>query len=358
MSRYIVRRLVQAVPIFFGITLLSWILMSAAGNPLQILTVFKEDAKPEERARVAALLGLNDPWPVQYIRWLVGDDWLRWDTNEDGIADQSFLVPLDSDGDGQPDAPGKRRGILRGDFGNSFALKRPVLDLIFERLPATLEINIPSLIIGLLVGVSVGILAAITRGGLIDNLIRVFAVILNAVPTFWLSLLLLLIFGSMLRVLPLGDRCRLTLEASCPPIWQRLEYLVLPLLIATIGTVAGLSRVMRASMLDVVGQDYIRVARAKGLRSRMIWLRHAARNALIPVATGLGPAITGLVGGSVIIEQIFNYPGVGRTLFGAAVGRDYPLVMASVIIAAVTTILGYLLSDILYAVIDPRIKFS
>jgi peptide/nickel transport system permease protein len=355
-SRYIARRLLQSIPIFFGITLISYLLMTLSGNPVLTL-VMQPEMTQEQIARTAARLGVNDPWPIQYLRWLLGDDWMRWDANGDGIADHAFLVPLDPIGDGKPE-PGTRRGILRGDFGDSFSLKRPVLDLLLERLPATLEISLTSFIIGIIGGILLGIVAAVKRGGLIDNALRMLSAIFNAIPIFWLGLLSLLVFAVQLHILPLGDRCSLTMADTCPPIYERLQYMVLPVAMEAVGLIAGLTRLMRASMLDVIGEDYIRTARAKGLRERGIWLVHAARNALIPIATGLGPAITGLIGGSVIIEQIFNYPGVGRTLFQAAVGRDYPVVMASVIYAAVATIVGYLLSDILYTIIDPRIQFS
>jgi peptide/nickel transport system permease protein len=346
----------QAIPTFFGITILSYMLMSASGNPVQVLT-FKPNIKPEEIQRVARMLGVTDPWPVQYLRWLLGDDWMRWDADGDGNADGSFLLAL-TEADGSPLPPGTRRGVLRGDFGNSFLFKRPVIDMLTERLPATLELSVTQLVIGGSIGVLLGILSAVRRGSIIDNVTRVLSVMFNAVPTVWLGLILLLVFGSYLKLLPLGDRCGMTLEPSCPPIWQRVQYMVLPVLVLASGFVAGYSRIMRASMLDIIGQDYVRTARAKGLRANSIWLLHAAKNALIPIATTLGPAITGLLTGAVLTETIFNYPGVGKLLTDAAIGRDYPMVMASVIYGAFATILGYLLSDILYSMIDPRIRFK
>lgn len=357
MIRYVIRRLVQAIPTFFGITILAYLLMTASGNPVQALALLPKAGR-EEQERLAKLLGVNDPWPLQYTRWLLGDDWLRWDTDGDGKADHSFLVPLDVDGDGEADPPGTHVGVVRGDFGNSFVKKRPVLDIIFERLPSTLELSVASLIIGTVLGLLVGILAAVKRGQRFDNFSRVLAVTFDAIPNFWLALMLILVFGSALKVLPIGDRCKLTLDDSCPPVYQRLQYMVLPVFVFSTGLISGYSRLMRASMLDVMGQDYIRTAQAKGLTDRMVLYKHAARNALIPIATFLGPAITGLLGGAVIIETIFNYPGVGKTLFEAATSRDYPVVMAATIYGAVATILGYLLSDILYAWIDPRIRFS
>lgn len=356
MSRYILRRLFQSIPTMFGITFMSFLLMGVSGNPLLALTVQPEMTQ-EHINRVAARLGINDPLPVQYVRWLMGDDWLRWDSDGDGTSDHSFLIPLDANNDGQPEPPGTRRGVMRGDFGNSFSLKRPVLDLIFERIPATLELSITTLVIGTTIGILLGILAAVRRGGIFDNSLRLFAAVANSLPGFWLALMLLLVFAVQLRIFPIGDRCRLTMEPSCPPIFMRLEYMALPVFAACVGFIGGLARFMRVCMLDEIGQDYIRTASAKGLTNRQIWLGHAARNALLPIATGLGPAITGLLGGSIVLETIFNYPGLGLTLLNAASARDYPVVMAAVIYGSLATILGYLLSDILYTWLDPRIEF-
>ncbi|MDX1990964.1 MAG: ABC transporter permease [bacterium] len=358
MLKYVLRRLLQAVPTFFGITLLAYLLMATTpGGPLGALVFGNPNLSPREQEQLAIRLGLNDPAPIQYLRWLLGDDWMRWDSDGDGLSDGSFLIPLDANGDGEAEPPGDRRGILRGDFGTSFFNRRPVLDLLVERLPATLELSVTSLIVGTIIGVGVGVLAAINRGGVFDNVSRIVAVIFNAVPGFWLGLILLLLFAVTLDIFPLGDRCRTTLDDSCPPLHQRLEYVVLPVFILATGPIAGFSRFMRASMLEVVSQDFIRTARAKGLSTRTVWFKHGMRNALIPIATFLGPALTGLLGGAVVTETVFNYPGVGRTVVQAFVQRDYPVVMAVTIYAAVATILGYLLSDILYAIIDPRIRY-
>jgi peptide/nickel transport system permease protein len=343
MYRYIMRRLIQAVPTLFGITLLSFLIMTASpGGPAALLT-FDPNIPQEARERQAAMMGANDPWLVQYIHWLVGDDWRQ----------------RDIDGDGEPDMWGQRQGILRGDFGQSFfRSRRDVLDLIGDFVLPTLELMTASLLFGIGLGIPIGIIAAIRRGGAFDNITRVLAVIFNAVPNFWLGLILILIFGSWLGVLPLSGRCKPVVIGGCPPVYERLEYLIMPTL--TLGTVfiASYSRYMRTSMLDVIGQDYIRTAHAKGLSGRMVWFRHGARNALIPIATFLGPTITGLIGGSVITETIFSWPGLGRQFLQAIISQDYPFVMAAVVIGAIATILGYILSDILYALIDPRIRFS
>ena len=255
-------------------------------------------------------------------------------------------------------SPGDRYGILRNDFGNSFFYKRPALDILVERLPATIELAVPSLLIGATLGIIIGILAAVYYGRLFDKVSRVGAVIVSSIPDFGLGLLLLLFFGVQLGILPLGGRCKTTLDPSCPPLHERLEYLLLPTFVLAAGAVAGYSRYMRASMLDVVHQDYIRTARSGGLQERRIWLRHGMRNAFIPIATFLGPSITLLLIGAAVIENVFSWPGVGRLVVNAAGQRDYPIVMIVVTYSAIATILGYLLSDILYVIIDPRIRFD
>lgn len=358
MIKYTIRRLIQAIPTFFGITVLSYLLMTAApGGPVAALT-FGPNITAAQRARVAARLGVNDPVPVQYLRWLMGDDWMRWDSDGDGVSDHSFLIPLDADGDGEPEPPGETRGVLRGDFGRSFSIRRPVGELIGERVNATLELGISALILGLAVGVPVGIFAAVRKGGKFDNSTRVLAVVFTAIPVFWLGLILILIFGSWLHVLPMGSRCSALAIGGCPPIWGRIEYLILPTFVLATGTIAVYSRYMRASMLDVMTQDYVRTAQSKGLSARAVWFKHGARNALIPLATFLGPAIFGLLSGAAITERIFSWPGLGSFAINAVVSQDYPVVMTVVIIGAVATICGYILSDVLYAVIDPRIRFD
>jgi peptide/nickel transport system permease protein len=357
MIKYTLRRLIQAIPTFFGITILSYLLMAAApGGPVAALT-FDPKFTPAQRERVAAQLGVNDPLPVQYLRWLLGDDWMRWDSDGDGVSDHAVLIPL-TGSTGEPLPPGKNLGILRGDFGRSFALRRPVIDLIGERVMNTLELGASALVLGLAVGVPVGILAAVRKGGWFDNFTRVLAVVFNAIPVFWLGLILILVFGSWLKILPMGSRCSALSVGGCPPIWERINYLILPTFVLATGAIAVYSRYMRASMLDVMSQDYMRTAQAKGLSGRTVWFRHGARNALIPLATFLGPAITGLLSGAAITETIFSWPGLGRFAVQAVTQQDYPVVMTVVIIGAVATILGYILSDILYAVIDPRIRFD
>ena len=354
MQNYIARRLLQAIPTFFGITILSYFIMVIApGDPVSILS-FNPSMKQEDKARLAIQLGVNDPVPIQYLRWLIGDDWMMLDTNADG----------------EVDSQGDNYGILRGDFGTSFKYRgsNPLV-LISERLGSTIELNVAVLLVGLTFGIIVGVLAAVYRGRLFDNVTRIVAVIGDSVPAFWLGLMAIVFFGIFLPrllqsqgigegrpILPMGGRCA-PVRGGCPPIYLRLEYLLLPTLVSALGVIAGFSRFMRASMLETINSDYIRTARAKGLTNNQVWFKHGLRNAFIPFTIFLGPTLVGLIGGSVIIERVFSWPGVGLLLFESVVSRDYPVIMASVVIGSVLTILSYIISDILYAVFDPRVRF-
>lgn len=360
MIKYTLRRLLQAIPTFLGITILSYILMASSGNPVRLLTFGNRNITPQQRMDLEKRLGLADPVPVQYLRWLLGDDWMRRDTDGDGVSDTAIIIALDVDNDGEPEPPGQSQGILRGDFGESLivARGRQVIDVIAERVGPTLELGAAALITGLVIGVPIGILAAVRRGGWFDNLTRVLAVVFNAIPVFWLGLILILVFGVALDLLPMGGRSAATLRGGSPPIYERIQYMILPTFVLATGAIAVYSRYMRASMLDVMSQDYMRTARSKGLSNRSVWFFHGARNALIPLATFLGPAVTTLLSGAAITERIFSWPGLGQLAVASVTSLDFPLVMATVIIGSVSTILGYILSDILYALIDPRIRFN
>ncbi len=342
MTRFIIRRLIQAIPTLLGITLLSYLIMTAApGDPVSLLT-FDPNISIHERERLAERLGTNDPWPVQYMRWLLGDDWRKFDTN----------------GDGEADSWGDNKGILRGDFGRSFIYRQNPLNLIFERMPATLELGIATIIVGIGLGVPIGLLAAVWRGSFFDNSTRIIAVIGNSIPNFWLGFILIMVFGGRgLDLLPMGGQCAPT-RGGCPPLYERIEYLILPTFVLALGLIAGYSRYMRAAMLETIGSDYVRTAQSKGLTNRVVWFRHGARNAMIPLATFLGPALVSVFGGAVITETIFSWPGVGRFLINSLTSQDYPVIMAQVLVFSVLTILAYIISDILYAVFDPRIRLS
>jgi peptide/nickel transport system permease protein len=353
MSQFIFRRVLQAIPTIFGITILTYALLNAApGSPVATLAFGPRTTTAQKNA-LAEQLGINDPVWKQYIRWLIGNDWQEF-RKLDGRGN------VVTDANGEPIMErGTQKGILRGDFGESFTSKRNALEVVVEKFPATAELGGLALLVGVVIGIPIGVIAAVRRGGLFDNITRVMAVIFSAVPVFWLGLTLLLIFGSQLGWLPMGGRHPsdyfLTGKVT---LLQRIEHLILPVTVLATGWVAIFSRFMRASTLDVLSQDYVRTAQAKGLKYHQVWFTHAARNALIPIATILGPAIPGILGGALITETIFSWPGVGRTAYQAVLNYDYPVIMASVIFVSIATILGYLLSDILYALIDPRIRLS
>lgn len=354
MTKYIIRRIIQSIPTFFGITILSYLIMVAApGDPVSLLT-FGPGTTEEQRQATAERLGVGGSIVDQYFTWLIGNDFREFE------AKDRFGNVLIDEETGEPVMEqGEKKGILRGDFGRSFSTKRPVTDLITEKVQATLELGVLSLVVGLVVGIPIGILAAIYQGSFFDNLTRVIAVVFNAVPVFWLGLLLILIFGRELGWLPMGGRYPTTYALSGEVSFQeRASHLILPVFVLSTAPIAIFSRFMRAATLDILSQDYIRTAHAKGLNPMTVWFQHGARNALIPIATLLGPSIPNVISGALITETIFSWPGLGRLAFEAVIQLDYPVVMATVIIAGTTTIVGYLLTDIMYAMIDPRIRLT
>jgi peptide/nickel transport system permease protein len=329
MTSYLARRLLQAIPTLFGITVISFIIMrSAPGDPVQLLT-FDPNMTTASRETLRRQLCLDRSLPEQYLVWVFGD----------------------------PQGVCRQRGLIRGDFGDSFFDKRPALEMILERIPATLELSITALAFGLLVGIPVGAFSAVRQGTWFDNVTRFWAVVFDAIPGFWLGLILILIFATTLSWLPVGGRTTLNLPGG-PTFLDRARHLIMPAFVLGVSWVAVLSRYMRAETLEVIRQDYVRTARAKGLGPGRVYFWHAARNALIPIATVLGPAIAGLLSGAVVTERIFSWPGLGRLAFDAVSARDYPLVMTSVIVGSFLVILGNLLSDVFYVVIDPRIRMQ
>ncbi len=342
MNRFIIRRLLQAIPTLFGITVISFLLMlKTPGDPITLIT-FRPNATAEATAILRRQLGLDQPALVQYLYWLVGNDWVK----------------IDVDGDGKGDVQGTRKGLLRGDLGYSIAQKRPVLTVISERIPATLLLTVPSLIIGYSIGIVIGLLAAIYHRSWFDQFARVLSVVGSAIPAFWLGLILIIVFSVRLGWLPMSGMRDITKPSSEYQVFDSIPYMVMPVTVFALGIISVVSRFTRTQVLEVMGQEYVRTAYAKGLRVRSIYVHHIARNALIPVVTLLGSAIGFLLSGAVIIEQVFSWPGLGRTTIDAVSQRDYPVVMGTVIIGGVMYILGLLISDILYGLVDPRIRLE
>jgi peptide/nickel transport system permease protein len=305
-----------------GITFVSFLVIQAApGSPVELMTDMNPDASPELRQRLEQYWGLDQPVHVQYWRWL--------------------------------------KRIAVGDFGVSFATdQRPVWEKITEALPITLMLNALSLAFILVMSIPLGVYSATHRYSLPDRVMTVFVFLGFAMPTFWLALLCMMFFGVELGWLPISGLKSMGYEqlSLAGKLADRARHLALPVIIASVTSLAGLSRYMRSSMLEVVRQDYITTARAKGLSEREVIYRHAMRNALLPVVTILGLSIPGLIGGAVIFETIFAIPGMGRLFYDSVMARDYMVVMGVLVMGAALTLVGNLLADVMYVVVDPRLR--
>jgi peptide/nickel transport system permease protein len=322
---YALRRLLLAVPLLIGITFVSFMVIHLApGSPVELQQGDMEARSTAEAQKaLIELYGLDKPLPVQYWNWL------------------SRLVRLD--------------------FGRSFAPDgRPVIHKIGERLPITLLLNLVELVIILVVAIPIGVFSAIRQYSTFDKITTVFVFVGFATPDFWLALLLMILFGVQLGWLPISQLRSLNWEylSFWQQQWDFLSHLVLPVTVATFGGLAGFSRYMRQSMLEVVRQDYIQSARAKGLAERVVIGKHALRNALLPIVTILGLSLPGLIGGSVIVETIFALPGMGQLMVQAAFERDYPVLMGNLVVVSTLTLVANLLADLAYSMVDPRIRIG
>ena len=319
---YLTKRMFFMLPMLLGITLISFtVIHLAPGTPVEIETSMNPKASLEAQKRLKELYGLDKPLHIQYWDWL------------------------------------KRMAFL--DFGRSFSPdRRPVWDKIKERIGITLSLNLLSLILIMTVAIPIGVLSAYKVHSWFDKATTLFVFFGFAMPGFWLALLLILFFGVYLDWLPLSGLK--SLQFSQFTFWQKVQdlaaHVTLPVLGAAFMGLAGMSRYMRGSMLEVIRQDYITTARAKGLPEGTVIFKHALRNALLPVITMLGLSVPGLIGGSVIFERIFASPGMGQLFWLAVMARDYPLIMAELVIGALLTLLGNLLADVSYALVDPRIR--
>ncbi len=324
MYRYLLRRLLMMIPLLIGITLISFtVIHLAPGEPTDMQTQMNPQASSDLQAKLHKQYGLDKPLHEQYLLWL-----------------------------------GR---LVRLDFGESFAQdNRPVLAKITERLPVTILLNVLSLVVIMAVALPLGVISAVRRNSFFDRASTVLVFVGFAMPSFWLALLMMDWLGVRLGVLPVSGLKSLGYEYMdlSGQLLDRAAHLVLPVFIAAIGGLAGFSRYMRSNMLDVIRQDYIMTARAKGLSERVVIYKHALRNALLPVITILGLSVPGLIGGSVIFETIFAIPGMGKLFYDGVMMRDYPLIMGVLVIGAVLTLVGNLLADVSYALADPRIRNS
>jgi peptide/nickel transport system permease protein len=334
MARYLLRRLALTIPILLGVSLLVFLMLhSAGGDPAQ--TILGARADPESIAELRRELGLDRPLLVQYVAFL--------------------------------------SGAVRGDFGRSYRSNTPVIAEIAARFPATIELAIAAMVIAVVVGVVFGTLAAVRRHSILDYVSSSVVLLGVSLPTFWLGLILIIIFGLWLRWLPISGRVdpRLGADPSLPFLtlasllhgnWavakDALRHLVLPALTLAAWPAAIVARMTRASLIESLGQDYVRTARGKGLPEQLIVVSHAARNALLPVLTVVGLEFGTLLGGAVVTETIFSWPGLGQLTVTAIGARDYQIVQGVVVLLGAVFVLLNLLVDVLYAVLDPRIRYE
>jgi peptide/nickel transport system permease protein len=315
MAKYLSIRIGHSVLVMVLLSAVTFTLLHLApGGPAILMS---QDISPEEAARMRANLGLDEPIPVQFFKWAAT--------------------------------------IARGDFGRSYTDGRPVSELIGDRLPNTLLLSGAALTLALIVGISAGVVAALRRGTLVDRVVMFVAVIGEAVPMFWLAILTILLFAVQLRILPSSGMRTLGIEPSPGDL---LRHLVLPTVVLSTLHMAYFARYSRSGLIGMLGQDFVRTARSKGLPAQSVVLGHALRNTLIPLVTVIGLSLPVLISGAAITETIFGWPGMGRLAVGAALRRDYPLVMGvTVTVAAGVTVLN-LFVDLVYLYLDPRVRLG
>lgn len=325
MIRFFGKRLLQAIPILFGIATITFFTAHLApGDPMDMFLESRRARQmdPQLIELLRQKWGLDQPVHVQYVKWL-------------GNA-------------------------VRGDLGESFRYRRPVTALIAERIPYTLQLTILALLFDAVIGIGIGIYSAVKQYSLVDRGVTVTSLIIYSVPGFWLALMLVMVFSVHLGWLPTSQSRSLDYDllSTWGQIKDRAWHLILPVFVLGVAQAAGTARYMRNKLLEVLSEEYITAARARGLREKTVIFKHALRNAMIPILTIFGMNLPFLLGGAVLIENVFAWPGIGLLATQAAGGRDYPLLLATTMMAAVLVILGNLLADVTYAVVDPRISLE
>ncbi len=325
MVRYILKRLLQAIPLLLGIaTITFFIVHLAPGDPMDMYLEprFRRQIDPEVIELIRQKYGLDQPIHVQYVKWL--------------------------------------GNLARGDLGESFRYRRPVTSLMWERVPYTLQLAVLALLFDALFGIALGILSAVKQYSLVDKSVTLGSLIIYSIPGFWLALMLVLVFSVNLGWFPTSQTRSLDYDllSWSGKVLDRLWHLVLPVFVLGVASAAGTARYMRNRLLEVLSEDYVLAARARGLKERTVILKHALRNAMIPILTIYGLALPFLLGGAVLIEKVFAWPGMGLLAVEAVGGRDYPVILATSMIAAVLVILGNLLADVTYALVDPRVSYE
>lgn len=315
MGKYLVRRFLQSCVLMFVVMLLTYaMILSSPGGPSILLD---PNATAEDLARMRKLLGLDEPIYVQFGKWF--------------------------------------GNVIRGNLGTSYSVGRTVLDLILEGLPATLLLAGSALFWAVFFGIMLGVLSAVKRYSLFDHLITLVSFLGLSVPVFWYGLMLIMLFSVRLQLLPAGGMFTIGSDFS---LGDRLQHLLLPMIVLGTVNMAQIVRYTRSSMLTVLGQDYIKTARSKGISEAVVLYKHALKNACIPVVTIIGLLLPRLVGGAAITETVFSWPGMGRLAVTAAFERDYPTIMGITIAVSAMVILSNLLTDIIYVYLNPRIQYE
>jgi peptide/nickel transport system permease protein len=343
MTTYILRRLAQAIPQLFIISIILFALMQGFGDPVATLGA-RTPPRAEDKERLRRMLGLDQPVYVQYLTWLIGNDWQK----------------IDMDGDGVPETNGQRKGILRGDWGNSLVTRRPVLEMIGDRLPNTLILMIAAEIIIISLSLLIGLYSALRPYSIFDNIVTGLSFIGYSMPVFWLALMLMYIFAVRFRAwgLPYLPTVGMFDPEVGRTTGQLIRHMVLPVATLAIISIAGYSRFVRSSVLEVLSQDYVRTARAKGVRSGFVVLRHALPNAALPFITLIGLDIPFLLAGAVVTERIFAWPGMGRLFLDHTARADFPMLMGILMLISVAVVIFQIVTDVVYSFVDPRIRLG
>ena len=343
MTNYILRRLAQAIPQLFIISIILFVLMQGFGDPIATLGG-RTPPRPEDKERLRRQMGLDQPVYMQYVTWLVGNDWQK----------------IDMDGDGVPETPGKRKGVLRGDWGNSLVTRQSVLQMIGDRLPNTLLLMVTAEIVIIIFSILIGLYSALRPYSWFDNLVTSLSFVGYSMPVFWLALMLMYIFAVNFRRwgLPYLPTVGMYDPAVGKQPLEVLRHMILPLTTLAVISTAGYSRFVRSSVLEVLGQDYVRTARAKGLRAMLVVFRHALPNAALPFITIIGLDIPFLMAGAVVTERIFAWPGMGRLFIDHTERADFPVLMGILMLISIAVVIFQIVTDVVYSFVDPRIRLN
>lgn len=334
MFKYILKRLLLLIPVLIGVSIMVFIVMHVfTKDPTSI--ILGQHATAEQIAKLRQELGLNNPLYIQYFDFL--------------------------------------KGILRGNLGNSLMTKTSVTQELISRFPATIELAVAAIIIASIVGIAIGVISAVKQNSIVDYITMVFALLGVSMPIFWLGLVLIVVFAVQLHLLPVAGRIQIGLEpvhvtgfyiidsivtGNTDALKSSVEHLILPAVALGSYSMAIIARMTRSTMLEIIRQDYIRTARAKGMFEKAVIIRHALRNALIPIITVIGLQLGSLLGGAVLTETVFSWPGVGSYTIDAILKSDYNVVQGAVMLLAIVFVLVNLVVDLLYGLLDPRIKYS